>query len=177
MTDDHGASNSQAFEILAGNEPPVVDIEILKGNQSFFFPGSELNYKINVRDREDGNLESGEIDKNAVTINFDYAPEGFDPIEIAQNHRASDEWTAFSQGAVLINKNDCRSCHLNDRKSVGPSYLDVAARYKGNQYQQQMIAQKIITGGTGVWGEHAMSAHPQLVPNRCRANGSLYYDP
>ncbi|MBK8505065.1 MAG: PQQ-dependent sugar dehydrogenase [Saprospiraceae bacterium] len=162
VTDGQGASNFQAFEILAGNELPSVDLVILQGNQSFFFPGDELVYKISVYDREDGNLESGLIEKSNVAINFDYAPEGFDPIEIAQNHRASDEWTAFSKGAVLINQNDCRSCHLNDQKSVGPSYLDVAAKYKNDRAGQEIIASKIITGGTGIWGEHAMSAHPQL---------------
>lgn len=162
VTDKHGATNSQAFDILAGNEPPVVNIEILEGNQTFFFPDAELAYKISVRDREDGNVETGDIEKDQIAVNFDYAPEGFDPIEIAQNHRASDEWSAFSKGAVLINQNDCRSCHLNDRKSVGPSYQDVAARYKGKPAEQKKIAGKIITGGTGVWGDHAMSAHPQL---------------
>lgn len=162
VTDEHGASNSQSFQILAGNEPPVVDIELLKGNQSFFFPDTELDYKITVRDQEDGSTATGEIDRDQIAVNFDYAPEGFDPIEIAQNHRATDEWTAFSKGAVLINQNDCRSCHLDDRKSVGPSYQEVASRYKANPSIYPDIARKIIQGGTGVWGEHAMSAHPQL---------------
>lgn len=163
VTDEHGASNSQSFQILAGNEPPLVEIDLLKGNKSFFFPDAELDYKITIRDREDGSTETGEIDKNQIAINFDYTPEGFDPIEIAQNHRASDEWTAFSKGAVLINQNDCRSCHLDDRKSVGPSYQEVASRYKSNPSIYPDIARKIINGGTGVWGEHAMSAHPQLA--------------
>ncbi|MCB0685703.1 MAG: PQQ-dependent sugar dehydrogenase, partial [Saprospiraceae bacterium] len=161
VRDGNGGSNSQSFDIQAGNEPPQVNIEITKGNQSFFFPGATLEYEASVEDREDGSLENG-IDWNQVSLNFDYAPEGFDPIEIAQNHRASDDWTTFSKGGVLVNQNDCRSCHLNDRKSVGPSYQEVAARYKNNPAQQQMLAKKIITGGTGVWGEHAMSAHPQL---------------
>jgi cytochrome c len=49
-----------------------------------------------------------------------------------------------------------------DKKSVGPSYNDVATRYKGNAKAQALIAKKIITGGAGVWGDHAMSAHPQV---------------
>lgn len=162
VTDDQGASNTQSFEISAGNEPPVVDLQITQGNESFFFPDAQIAYKISVTDKEDGSLTNGEIDQQSVAVNFDYAPEGFDPIEIAQNHRATDEWTSFSKGAVLIGQNDCRSCHLIDKKSVGPSYLDIAARYKNNRDDQQKIARKIITGGTGVWGEHAMSAHPQL---------------
>ena len=49
-----------------------------------------------------------------------------------------------------------------DKKSVGPSYLDIAKKYRNNLPEQERIAKKIITGGSGVWGEHAMSAHPQL---------------
>jgi len=162
VTDSHGASNSQSFDISAGNEPPAAEIEITKGNKSFFFPGKSIDYRIEVSDKEDGSLKEGTIKANEVAINFDYAPEGFDLIEIAQNHRSSDEWTSFSKGQNLIAKNDCKSCHILDKKSVGPSYLDVAKRYKGNARDQERIAKKIISGGAGVWGDHAMSAHPQI---------------
>lgn len=162
VTDSHGASNSQSFDISAGNEPPVALIDIVKGNKTFFFPGKTIEYQIDVSDKEDGDLKAGTIKSNEVAINFDYAPEGFDLIEIAQNHRSSDEWTTFSKGQNLIAKSDCKSCHMLDKKSVGPSYLDVASRYKGNAKEQERIAKKIISGGAGVWGDHAMSAHPQI---------------
>jgi cytochrome c len=162
VTDSHGASNSQSFDISAGNEPPVAQIEITKGNKSFFFPGKSIEYNIDVTDKEDGSLKAGTIKPNEVAINFDYAPEGFDLIGIAQNHRSSDEWTTFSRGQNLIAKSDCKSCHMLDRKSVGPAYFDVAKKYKGNAKEQERIAKKIITGGAGVWGDHAMSAHPQV---------------
>jgi cytochrome c len=161
VTDTHQEKNSQSFELKAGNEAPVVTIDILQGNKTFFFPNTELNYRIDVRDKEDGSLGEG-IDKNEVAINFDYAPEGFDPIEIAQNHRSTDEWTSFTRGGNLIGKSDCKSCHMIDKKSVGPSYQDVAKKYRSNTSEQERIAKKIITGGSGVWGDHAMSAHPQI---------------
>jgi cytochrome c len=164
VTDASKESSSTSFEVRAGNEPPVVQLDILKGNKSFFFPNASINYKIDVIDKEDGSLSAKTIPANEVAINFDYTPEGFDPIEIAQNHRASDEWTSFSKGANLISKNDCKSCHITDKKSVGPSYLDIANKYRKDVAGQQRIAQKIITGGSGVWGDHAMSAHPQLSP-------------
>ncbi|NND31408.1 MAG: PKD domain-containing protein [Saprospiraceae bacterium] len=162
VNDVHGSQNSQAFEILVGNEPPDVDITLLSGNQTFFFPDEEINYKVMVNDDEDGSLVDGDIDKNAVAINFDYAPEGFDPVEIAQNHRSTDEWVTFSKGAALISENDCRSCHLKEQQSVGPSYLAIAEKYRNSPAEHAKIANKIITGGTGIWGEHAMSAHPQI---------------
>lgn len=162
VTDTKGEKNSQTFEIKAGNDPPSVKIELTKGNTSFFFPASKLEYRILVEDKEDGSLANGSIQPNEVAINFDYVPAGFDLIEIAQNRKASDDWATFSTGQNLIARSDCKSCHIADKKSVGPSYQEIAQRYKNDATGQERIARKIIEGGSGVWGEHAMSAHPQI---------------
>jgi cytochrome c len=58
---------------------------------------------------------------------------------------------------------------MADKKSIGPSYLDVANRYKNKPGAVDMLAQKVIKGGSGVWGEHGMSAHPQLSVADARA--------
>jgi cytochrome c len=50
-----------------------------------------------------------------------------------------------------------------DKKSVGPSYIDVAKKYKGDVAAVDRLAKKVISGGGGVWGDHSMSAHPQLT--------------
>ncbi|MFT4568633.1 MAG: cytochrome c, partial [Saprospiraceae bacterium] len=162
VTDSKGNTNDQVFEIMAGNEPPEVDIQITSGNQSFYFPGNELGYAINVIDKEDGTLDEGSIDNNELAINFDYAPEGFDPIEIAQNHRSSDKWIIFSKGKKLIDGSDCLSCHRIGAKSIGPSYKVVAETYKNDLSMRSVLADRIINGSVGIWGEHAMSAHPDF---------------
>ena len=164
VTDSKGEKNSQALEVKAGNDPPVVAIDITKGNKTFFFPKSAIDYTIQVSDKEDGSLADKKILVNEVAVNFDYVPEGFDLIEIASNHKGTDEWATYSTGFNLISKSDCKSCHLSDKKSVGPSYLDIAAKYKNDAAAQERIASKIINGGGGVWGDHAMSAHPQITP-------------
>jgi cytochrome c len=161
-TDSKGESNSRNLEIKAGNDPPVVNIDILKGNKTFFFAKEPIDYQIDVQDKEDGSLTDKKIQPNEVAVNFDYVPEGFDPIEIAASRTGSDEWATFSTGLNLMNKSDCKSCHLMDKKSVGPAYLDIAKKYKNNPAEQERIASKIITGGAGVWGDHAMSAHPGI---------------
>ncbi len=164
VTDSKGEKNTQALEVKAGNDPPIVAIDILKGNKSFFFPKTVLEYNIQVGDKEDGSLADKKIAATEVAVNFDYVPEGFDLIEIASNHKGTDEWATFSTGFNLISKSDCKSCHLTDKKSVGPSYLDIAAKYKNDAASQERISGKIITGGSGVWGDHAMSAHPGISP-------------
>ncbi len=163
-TDTKGEKNTQSFEIKAGNEPPVASIDITKGNKTFFFANNAIDYKIDVSDKEDGSLSAGTITPDQVSINFDYAPEGFDPIEIMANRVTTDEWTEFSKGLQLINASDCKSCHMMDKKSVGPAYNDVAAKYKNDASAPERLAQKIIMGGGGVWGDHAMSAHPSISP-------------
>ncbi len=165
VEDNQGNSNEQQFEVIAGNEPPQVDIHITAGNKTFFFPDSRLAYQIEVKDKEDGSLAAG-IKAEEVAVNFDYAPEGFDPIEIAQNHRSTDDWVTFSKGKSLIDNSDCFSCHRIDVKSIGPSYKQVAEKYKRDKKGQEIIAEKIIKGGVGVWGEHAMSAHPDISPQQ-----------
>ena len=163
VTDDHGNSNEQQFEVLAGNEPPEVEVEITEGNKTFFFPDSRISYKINVSDKEDGNIRNEEI-----AINFDYVPEGFDPIEIAQNHRSTDDWVTFSRGKSLIDKSDCFSCHQVAVKSIGPSYIDVAQKYAHDTEGRTVMAERIIKGSVGIWGEHAMSAHPDFSEQDAR---------
>lgn len=165
VEDGHGNSGERQFEVIAGNEPPQVDIQITEGNKTFFFPDSRLVYQIEVKDKEDGTLAEG-IKAEEVAVNFDYAPEGFDPIEIAQNHRSTDDWVTFSKGKSLIDNSDCFSCHRIDVKSIGPSYQEVAQKYKGDKKSQEVIAGKIINGSVGVWGEHAMSAHPDVSPQQ-----------
>ena len=50
------------------------------------------------------------------------------------------------------------SCHAVDKKIVGPSFLDVAIKYQKDPLAKDRLAQKIIKGGSGVWGPIPMPA-------------------
>ena len=163
VTDTKGETNSKTVELKAGNEPPVVNIDILKGNKTFFFANQSIGYAISVSDKEDGTTADSKIKPDQLAVNFDYVQEGFDPIEIAQNHRAADERTGFVAGQYLMNSNDCKSCHVVDKTSVGPSFNAVAEKYKTDAGAVAKLADKIINGGGGVWGEHVMAAHPKIT--------------
>ena len=63
----------------------------------------------------------------------------------------------------LAQKNACTACHAVDKKLVGPSYKDVAAKYKGNAKAEAMLAEKVKKGGQGVWGPIPMP--PQTLPD------------
>lgn len=67
-----------------------------------------------------------------------------------------------SEGEKLISKMDCVGCHKLDKKLVGPSYLDIAKKYTSNEKNINYLSDKIIKGGTGVWGTIPMAAHSTL---------------
>ncbi|MBK9510719.1 MAG: ThuA domain-containing protein [Cytophagaceae bacterium] len=162
VNDGKGGTNSQAIEISAGNEPPVLSLEMPESNKSFFVPNRSFAYDIKVTDKEDGELGAG-IDPENVAVNIDYLSEGFDKNMIAMGHRSADENSAFSKGRKLIEASDCMACHKKDSKSIGPSYRQVSEKYKGNNAALETLTKKIISGGSGVWGETAMAGHPQLA--------------
>jgi len=164
VTDAQKASSSMTTEIHAGNEPPQVSFEIIGGNKTFFFPNSHIEYAVKVTDKEDGSLDDGRIDPQAVSVTIDYLEEGYDEVQIAQGHRAADEAAdRFAAAKALMEGSDCMACHQIDRKSIGPMYIDVAKKYKNNPTARDYLSDKIINGGSGVWGDVAMSAHPTLT--------------
>ena len=62
----------------------------------------------------------------------------------------------------LLAANACLACHTLDKRVVGPSYREVAAKYAGNAGAAGMLARKIREGGSGTWGSVPMPPHPQL---------------
>lgn len=75
---------------------------------------------------------------------------------------AEQKQKLIAEGKQLIKGSDCFTCHAIDQKKIGPSYKDVAKKYKGQDQMIDQLAQKIIKGGSGVWGIQRMTAHPQL---------------
>jgi cytochrome c len=65
--------------------------------------------------------------------------------------------------ADLAQKKNCMACHAVDKKLIGPGYKDVAAKYAGQKDAADKLAQKIVKGGAGVWGQVPMPANPQVT--------------
>lgn len=158
VKDDKGASHAATARVVVGNESPEVRTEITEGNKTFFFPNTPVKYKVTILDKEDGSSEAGQIKPENATVTFDYM-KGFDMTHIAQGHQSAP---VEMPGKALMEKSDCKSCHLIDQKSAGPSYKDVAAKYNGQKGAVELLAAKIIRGGSGVWGTTEMAAHPQI---------------
>ncbi len=171
--DGKGGETIETTDVMAGNEPPQVEIRITGGNSGFFFMGTPFNYEVVVNDKEDGSTADGKIAPEAVSVTIDYLPEGYDETFVAAGHKfADDQGVAASAGLKLIQGSDCMSCHQIAKKSVGPTYQDVSARYKDDPKAVAYLAGKIKNGGSGAWGEVAMAAHPTLKDEEAMAMAS-----
>ncbi len=67
-----------------------------------------------------------------------------------------------AKGGELIKASDCLTCHKEDVKLVGPAYADVAKKYTATESNINKLADKVIAGGAGNWGQIPMSPHPNV---------------
>ncbi len=65
-------------------------------------------------------------------------------------------------GQRVAGANACMGCHAVDRKLVGPSFQQIAAKYKGDAQAPAKLARKVKDGGSGVWGMIPMPAHQSM---------------
>lgn len=151
--DRFGASTkSNVIPIYAGNERPKADI-VFKGGPNFYFPGKPVNYQVMVTDN------GAQIDQKNLDITVKYV----NLSDIAGGPILGDQMVpATILGKNLMLSLDCKSCHKIDQTSIGPAFKLVAKRYAKNPDAMLFLPQKIIKGGSGHWGEVAMSAHPAL---------------
>jgi cytochrome c len=103
-------------------------------------------------------IDSALVDSDAGTKTQDSADENSNTISIM---------TSTDEGAELIVKNDCRNCHKEREKLIGPAFSDIAKRY--GHYDINSLAAKIIKGGAGHWGNDRMGPHPSLSMADARA--------
>ncbi|MDQ6814760.1 MAG: ThuA domain-containing protein [Bacteroidota bacterium] len=153
--DGKGAiAKSDVVSLYAGNEAPVVKVNIASGNKSFYMPGVPVKYNVQVTDKND----PSKIDPSNLYVSVDYV-QGSDKAANATGHQ---QGVNNLEGKNLMLSLDCKGCHKENEKSVGPAYVQVSEKYQRNRDAMTYLTQKIIKGGAGVWGEVAMPAHPAL---------------
>ncbi len=67
-----------------------------------------------------------------------------------------------SADQALAQKSACMSCHQMEKKVVGPSFKDIAKKYKGDAKAEERFVNIIKKGGKGAWGAIPMPPHPQV---------------
>ena len=84
----------------------------------------------------------------------------FNPLPAQFPPRLEEQYD--SRGRYWMEKSDCFTCHELDRKTVGPSFDQIAQRYGSEKTASENLIRKIKDGATGTWGNAVMTAHPGL---------------
>ena len=80
--------------------------------------------------------------------------------------------TTSLAGQALVEASDCLRCHGMDRRYVGPSFRQIAARYQDRPDAAAYLARKIREGSVGEWGRTVMPRHPQVTEVQAHAMAS-----
>ena len=105
-----------------------------------------------------GKQENAEGDKDEYG-EYETAEQG----QGAEQAQATPE-EMIKQGTSLVDASDCKTCHHPTNKLIGPAHAEVAKKYEFTQANVDYLADKIINGGSGVWGEIPMTPHVDLSP-------------
>lgn len=153
VKDDKGASTkSDEVSVYAGNEIPVVNISLQGSNKSFYLPGQPVKYDVTVTDKGD----TSKMDPANLYVSVDYI-QGYDKQSVTTGAAEAN-----IAGKILTQTMDCKSCHKEADKSIGPAFIMVSQKYAKNPNAVTYLSHKIMTGGSGVWGDVAMAAHPNI---------------
>lgn len=69
-----------------------------------------------------------------------------------------------AKAEAMMKKDGCAACHAVDKKIVGPAYVEVAAKYKGDKDAVAKLSKKVKDGSTGVWGPIPMPPNAAVAP-------------
>ena len=142
----------------ATNSPPTVRIA-LPEDGAVIKMNSSLRYLVTVSDQEDGSSEYGEIQPSEVHLELSCWPglkEANDYRNSLYNHKEDPA------GLPLIKRSGCFNCHQDKSKLMGPSFEQIAGRYASNPDNIRHLADNIIHGTTGNWGDTPMPPNPEL---------------
>ena len=134
--------------ITVGNTPPVVEFETPKDGD-FFMPGEPVEYRVRVTDAEDDLVPANAAETDLRTV-------------ISAERKAGGGNAEKDRGLALMKQEQLGfNCHAVEQKVVGPSLVDVAAKYRGQPALVDAIAERVQKGSSGVWGPIPMLPHPE----------------
>ena len=148
VDDGQGGSVTRTTPVVVGNTVPVVRF-LAPQDGDFFTPGKPLTYKVAVQDAEDGSSDAKAAEFGARTL----VTSAFLP--------ADGRAAAVDPGLASMRQSDCFNCHAMETQLVGPAFLAIADKYRKQAGADELLNKKVRLGGSGVWGQVPMLAHPQ----------------
>jgi cytochrome c len=154
VTDDKGANSKSSLPLVVGNSPPQVRFERPEEGD-FFTPGRSISYALHVVDAEDGDSRhNDELMEAGAFVNGRWS-------------RAENE-EEIHQGLTMMKHSDCFNCHATEIKIVGPAYLEVANKYRGQARALDDSVERVIKGSSGIWGSTPMLPHESFTKEQVR---------
>ena len=157
VKDAAGATSVSSLPVIVGNSRPEVEfVEPRDGD--FFTPGQPVKYRLIVRDREDGTSDFDQAEEEGWHMIESHAPSRLFVESISKIEAATAQ---ENPGLSLIRKSDCLNCHATNRRLVGPSFVEIADKYRNDPHQLAKSAARVREGSTGIWGKVGMLPHAQ----------------
>lgn len=144
--DRSGAKSTAKEMIHVGNGRPVVRFES-PAHGSFFDWGAPIPYQVAVTE-----TDADAVKTNLATVQGEFRGRCF---------ASEGNKDVLDPGLAMMRASTCFACHMADTPSAGPPYKTVALKYKDDPAAAERLAQKVLSGGTGVWGQLPMPPHPQ----------------
>ncbi|NNE30543.1 MAG: DUF1080 domain-containing protein, partial [Saprospiraceae bacterium] len=142
-----------------GNAGSMTSAAILKSEGGILTKG-----KIETQTRGNRNCETAEYSLELSSEGATVVRSQFIDKPMIENPNKpeweTEEGTTMPPGFKLIARADCKTCHNTYRKTIGPGYEEIAQKYRNTPENVTMLAVKVKAGGTGVWGNQIMNAHP-----------------
>lgn len=148
VTDAKGAASTTSVALLVGNTAPVVKFEE-PHDGDFFTPGKPVKYRLAIQDVEDGESSARPDDFGFRTLvsSLVLAADGKGPVS--------------DPGLAAIKSSDCFNCHQVEQRIIGPGFIEIADRYRGQAGALDTAVKRVREGSSGVWGPVPMLPHPQ----------------
>ncbi len=165
VTDPHGGQAVASVPVIVGNARPEVSF-VSPQDGDFFDSLAAIRYQLKVNDQEDGTSDFEEADETGTPEIDLEAPRrtavnmtlGTGSIPRGPGGDAADNDPV---GLRLMKKSDCFNCHAVDSLRVGPPFLKVAEKYRGQADALEASVKRVREGSAGVWGKVPMLPHAQ----------------
>lgn len=168
VKDPAGASDVTSLPVIVGNARPVVEF-LTPRDGDFFTPGEPVRFRVVVRDIEDGTSDIDQAEEDGWHLIESMAPTRLFTESIAVPSAAEANAQDAAPGLALIRKSDCFNCHTSNRPLVGPSFVEIANKYRNQPHQIDQSVERVLKGSTGVWGKVGMLPHGQHTPAEVRS--------
>ena len=159
---------SRSFQVEGLTEGQLLGLKIILSNlPDEFSYATTGDFQVSNKESQTyGGLTTHEIQGMLLLGNGSTTLESFFSINTPKEGSATETAQAsdaLTKGANLIENSDCKTCHNETERTVGPSYVEIAERYPTSEGSVRQLSAKIIAGGSGNWGEVPMTAHPDLT--------------